>query len=50
MEYIKEDNTVVYKCLLCYREAPYQYPIYGRQQPNLKVKREKKVQYGREVA
>jgi hypothetical protein len=52
-EYVKADGTIVYKCLLCYRERPYNYPIYGRQSPEFKkpaTDEHNEHQYGRYVA
>lgn len=50
MEYFKEDGSYVYKCLECYKERPYNYPVYGRQSPKLELERPKNQQIGRVVA
>lgn len=51
-EYIKDDGSIVYKCSLCYKEAPHRFPIYGRNQPSCTPRKldESKFQYGRQVA
>lgn len=48
--YLKADGTEVKHCLKCRHEKPYAHEIYGRQQPTLDLKKEKKQQYGRIVA
>lgn len=50
MEYIKDDGTYVYKCMECYHELPYAYPVYGRQQPKLDIPKREEPKYGRCVA
>lgn len=54
VEYTKQDGTKKYVCRLCKTDTPYAYPIYGRNQPSLNLKKldEQTTQknYGRQVA
>lgn len=50
IEYTRQDGTKKYVCRFCKSDAPYQYPVYGRQSPKLDMPQKEKQTYGRIVA
>lgn len=52
VEYTKQDGTKRYVCRLCKGERIWEYPIYGRRYPNIKLRNTdiQNTHYGRQVA
>lgn len=48
--YLKADGTEIKHCLRCRHERTYEFPVYGRQQPDFNIPEQQEHVFGRNVA